>query len=131
MIVGIGHDIVEIGRVEQIVSGPSGSRFMRRVLTEAEMASAAARGARIPEFVAGRFAAKEAVVKAFGCGIGRIVSFHDMEIIPNEQGQPCCTLSVSAWNRLGIEVNETRIHVTITHERTMASAFAVVERLKC
>ena len=81
------------------------------------------------EFVAGRFAAKEAIVKALGCGIGMEVGFQDIEILPDDKGKPEVNLSDEAWTRLGLpEGRNYNIHLTITHSRDLASAFAVVER---
>lgn len=129
MIVGVGHDMVEIARVARLLNQPSGTKFAARILTEAERAVAAQRPGRVAEFVAGRFAAKEAVAKALGCGIGRSVGFHDMEILPGLSGKPECRLSEAAWERLGfLKQDAVQIHLSITHTQTVAGAFAVVER---
>lgn len=129
MIIGVGHDVVEIDRVRHMLERDAGGRFMERVLHEAELALARGKAGRLAEFVAGRFAAKEAVVKALGCGIGAAVGFRDVAIMPDERGKPCCSLSAGAWERLGLRQPEVRVHVSITHERSIASAFAVAERL--
>ncbi|MDQ0060461.1 holo-ACP synthase [Paenibacillus harenae] len=130
MIVGIGHDLTDIERVTQIMNGRTGARFVERVLTVAERELSAGYSAeRLRQFTAGRFAAKEAVVKALGCGIGATVGFADISIGRDECGKPICTLSEQAWRRLGQSAAEVRIHVTITHERTLASAFVVAERI--
>jgi holo-[acyl-carrier protein] synthase len=128
VIIGIGHDIVEIGRISRVLEGTSEQRFMRRVLTDAEFAVALVRTNRA-EYVAGRFAAKEALVKALGCGIGATIGFRDIEIVPDAVGKPGCRLSLEAWSRMGFEREFYRLHLTITHERLLASAFAVVESL--
>lgn len=131
MIIGIGHDLSDITRVAKLVSGSKSSRFLERVLSYGERELAAAySGHRLSQFTAGRFAAKEAVVKAFGCGIGQIIGLSDIEILPDSSGKPECSLSAQAWHRLGLTPDEVRIHVTITHERELASAFAVVERMQ-
>jgi len=132
MIVGIGHDVVEIGRVARIMEGTAAERFRRRVLTDAECEAARARG-NSAEFVAGRFAAKEAVVKALGCGIGQAVGFRDIEIMPDAAGKPHCVLSADAWSRLAsaggrFADGPVLLHVSISHERSIASAFAIAER---
>lgn len=128
MIYGIGHDIVEIERVSRLLDGGTGDKLMRRILTPVEW-ELPGRTARTAEFLAGRFAAKEAISKAFGCGIGRILGFADMEIVPDANGKPSVRLSAKAWQRLGIlETQRYAIHLSITHERQLASAFAVVER---
>lgn len=129
MIYGIGHDLLEIGRVVRVLDGRQGERFLRRVLTPAELGIARERGPRLAEFVSGRFAAKEAIVKALGCGIGHMVGFEDIEIVPDKLGKPGVTLSEEAWNRLSLPGgNDYVIHLSITHQPGMASAFAVVER---
>lgn len=127
MIIGIGTDIVELGRIRKIMEESAGQRFVQRILTPAEQALAEQRKARKYEFVAGRFAAKEAVSKAFGCGIGGKVGLQDMEIVPDSNGKPGCTLSEGAWTRLGLNPDKTRIHLSITHSEESAAAFAVIE----
>lgn len=130
MIYGIGHDVLEIRRVELLMGGPHGQKFMDRVLTIAERDLAEKKGGSRTEFVSGRFAAKEAVSKAFGCGIGSVIGFLDIEILPDKQGKPVVTLSASAWSRLGIgEPGRYALHLTISHQTELASAFSVVEKL--
>ncbi|MCM3701252.1 holo-ACP synthase [Paenibacillus macerans] len=130
MIYGIGHDVVEIERVRRMLSGPVGERLSRRILTAAER-RLPGQAARPAEFLAGRFAAKEAVSKAFGCGIGRALGFADMDILPDASGKPTVSLSPEAWERLALPgPNRYVIHLSITHERQLASAFAVVERVE-
>ena len=84
MILGIGVDIVEIGRMKKAVAKEA---FVRRVFTEAEAAYCRSRGAGMAESFAGRFAAKEAVLKAFGTGL-REGSLQDVEIVNDELGCP-------------------------------------------
>jgi holo-[acyl-carrier protein] synthase len=98
-------------------------------LTPAELDLAAARKGRLAEFAAGRFAAKEAVVKALGCGIGKQVGFHDIDVLPDELGKPVCRLSQAALERLNLADAALRIHLSITHSAAMAAAYAVAERL--
>ncbi|MFD0961461.1 holo-ACP synthase [Paenibacillus chungangensis] len=130
MITGIGHDMTDVARIAEAIEGKAGQRFRERVLTEAERKLASSySGARLHGFVAGRFAAKEAVVKAFGCGIGAVLGFQDIEIMPDGSGRPICTLDEAAWSRLGLPPEGIRLHVTITHEKSIASAFAVAERV--
>ncbi|MBB3113007.1 holo-[acyl-carrier protein] synthase [Paenibacillus phyllosphaerae] len=128
MIVGIGHDMTNLERIKAIAEGEAGERFLRRILTSAEQERAAGLGGvRRLEYIAGRFAAKEAVAKALGCGIGGSLSFQDIEIGRDDNGKPCATLAAGAWNKLGHDQGSTKIHVTITHERPFASAFVIVE----
>ncbi len=87
MISGIGVDIVETARIEQVL-GRFGERFARRILTEDELIEFARRenGCR---YLATRFAAKEAVAKALGTGIGETVGFQSLQIDNDELGKPC------------------------------------------
>lgn len=129
MIIGIGHDLTTITRVATILEGKAGSRFLQRVLTESERNDIELLGSqsRIAEFVAGRFAAKEAISKALGCGIGGVLGFHDMVTERLESGKPHCTISEGAKLRLNLSHRNIVIHLSITHERDHASAFAIVE----
>ncbi|ANA80892.1 holo-acyl-carrier-protein synthase [Paenibacillus vortex V453] len=130
MIYGIGHDVLDMKRMDILMTGPHGEKFMERVLTQGERIIAARKGAKRTEFVAGRFAAKEAISKSFGCGIGRLIGFWDIEVLPNGLGKPIATLSKEAWTRLGIDQPaDYTIHLTISHQTELASAFAVVETL--
>ncbi|GIP54174.1 MULTISPECIES: holo-ACP synthase [Paenibacillus] len=128
MIYGIGHDVVEIGRMQRMLEGKAGDKLKQRVLTPEELKLPGC-SARPAEFLSGRFAAKEALSKAFGCGIGSKLGFVDMEILPDGHGKPYVSLSDGAWNRLGLSPEQYTVHLSITHERQLASAFAVVERL--
>ncbi|MNI47073.1 Holo-[acyl-carrier-protein] synthase [compost metagenome] len=129
MIYGIGHDVVEIERVRHMLDSKIGSKMIGRILTPAEQELLGAKS-RPAEFVSGRFASKEAISKAFGCGIGQVLSFSDMEIMPDTFGKPFVRISSQAWERLGLIEQEYEVHLSITHERHLASAFAVVERVK-
>src|SRR5699024_10874638 len=88
MIHGLGIGLVEIERIKQ-VDKKKGSRFVDRVLThkEAEIWHGLDHDYRKMEFLAGRFAAKEAFSKAVGTGIGKL-SFQDIEIINDAKGAP-------------------------------------------
>ncbi|SDX89981.1 holo-ACP synthase [Paenibacillus sp. CF384] len=130
MIIGIGHDISSLERMGKMIQGDSGAKFMHRILTERELELAeAVGGKRLIEFTAGRFAVKEAVSKAFGCGIGSKLSWRDIEVDRHESGKPVCRLTDDAWDRLGLMQAKTIIHVTITHDQSLASAFVIVEQL--
>ncbi len=128
MVIGVGLDIVDLERVERLLKQASGAKFAERVLADQELE----RYRTLPfrrglEFLAGRFAAKESIVKAFGCGIGAAVGFKDIQIGSDETGRPVCALSEASWNRLGRNAAHYRIHIAITHERKLAASTAVVE----
>jgi holo-[acyl-carrier protein] synthase len=131
MILGIGTDLLDMARVKRIIEGDAGDRFVSRVLTPGERELAAARQGRLVEFTAGRFAAKEAVSKALGCGIGKQVSLQDIEILPDELGKPDCRVSSKALERLQVDADSTVFHLSITHTETLAMAYAIVEVTSC
>lgn len=121
--IAIGTDIVEIGRVEAVWRR-HGERFARRVLTVAERDEAG--DLREPwRHLAKRFAAKEAIAKAFGTGIGVELGFHDMEIRREASGAPRVDLS-SRGAALLARRGGQRVLVTLSDERAYAVAFAVV-----
>jgi len=130
MVIGVGLDVVGLERVARWLSEGNGERIVRRLLTDGERRIWDGLAAsRQVEFLAGRFAAKEAVAKAFGCGIGGVMGFRDIEVVPDERGKPVCRLSAEAWQRLGLKERGHAIHVSVTHDRTIAAAMAVVERI--
>ena len=105
MIAGIGTDITGLDRLERLLEGARGSAFLERALTERERELASAKKAhrhRYVEFVAGRWAAKEAVVKALGCGIGAIVGGAVAGLLPPVAGDVLLTMFlVSGILRVG------------------------------
>ncbi len=118
MIIGIGIDIVELKRIEQLMM--KNEKFIDRILTEEEKGIFFQLSPkRKVEFLAGRFAAKEAYAKAIGTGIGKNVSFHDIQIMNDDNGKP---IVVSNGK-------DCRIHVSISHSRDYAIAQVIIERL--
>ena len=121
-IVAHGIDLVDCPRIEQMVER-HGERFLKRVFTDAERAYAKANRNEM-EKLAGRFAAKEAILKLMGTGWRGKIAWTDIEVINNAVGQPEVTLSgeVKAIAKgLGI----THISVSITHTANFAIASAV------
>ncbi|MFD0696841.1 holo-ACP synthase [Paenibacillus sp. GCM10027628] len=129
MIIGIGTDLVEIARMRKMLEGTTAARFLERILTPQERGLAEQRRGRLAEFAAGRFAAKEAIVKAVGCGIGKQVGFQDIEVLPDALGKPVCRITAEALERAGLTGSSHRIHISITHTDSMAAAYAIVEQL--
>jgi len=124
MIAGIGTDIVEVPRVAQLLAR-YGERFARRVLAEAEWDGFRVSPNR-PVYVAGRFAAKEAFAKALGTGLRYPVSLGRISITNDALGKPNLGLDPALEEyvtRRGI----TARHVTLSHERSVACAFVVLE----
>jgi holo-[acyl-carrier protein] synthase len=121
-IVAHGIDLVDCPRIEQMVQR-HGERFVKRVFTAAERAYAGANKNEI-EKLAGRFAAKEAILKLMGTGWRGKIAWTDIEIINNAAGQPEVTLGGEVRkiaDSLGIE----HISVSITHTANFAIASAV------
>lgn len=122
-ITGVGTDIVEMARVESVWHR-YGLRFAERVLTAGERERCLVM--REPwRFLAKRFAAKEAVAKAFGCGIGAELSWQDVEIDSSVSGAPQVTLTPRAAALLRRRGGRG-VMVSISDERAYAVAFAVV-----
>ncbi|WNF36938.1 holo-ACP synthase [Bacillaceae bacterium IKA-2] len=116
MITGLGIDIVELQRISEAIN--RNSNFVKRILTETERSYFdKLTKRRKVEFLAGRFAAKEAFVKAAGTGIGRNYSWQDIEIIPDENGKPL----LQTKRELG------RIQLSISHSREYAVANVIIE----
>lgn len=115
MIAGIGMDIVDIDRIQKACE--KRETFPNRVLTEKEhLLYHKLSGKRQAEFLAGRFAAKEAFAKAMGTGIGEI-GFLDIEILPGDRGQP--KVSKSPF--------KGKVYVSITHTDSVAAAQIILE----
>jgi holo-[acyl-carrier protein] synthase len=124
MIVGIGVDIVDVGRIKDLLERYR-ERFVRRVFTEAEVGYAE-RSVREAERLAGRFAVKEAVLKAFGTGKSQGILWRDVETIRGAMGKPEVKLYNKA-NKYMIKLKGNRIHVSITHDGGKAVAFVIIE----
>src|SRR5215470_1974482 len=121
MILGIGSDLADIRRIEQVVER-HGERFLARIFTDVERARAERRLNRI-ETYAKRFAAKEACSKALGTGISRGVWWRDMGVVNLPGGRPTMRLTGGALNRLEALTPpgcEARIDLTITDEYPLA-----------
>ncbi|CAM3621513.1 holo-ACP synthase [Cytobacillus oceanisediminis] len=115
MISGIGIDIAELERIRKIIARQE--RFSERILTSKEMAVYNnLPEKRRAEYLAGRFAAKEAFSKAVGTGIGEKLSFQDIEIEKDELGKPF----ISKPFKKGV-------HLSISHSREYAVAQVVIE----
>jgi holo-[acyl-carrier protein] synthase len=123
MVEGIGVDIIEIERVAEAVSR---RRFRERIFSADERAYCESGGSlrRIAERYAGRFAAKEAILKALGTGMR--LPLREVETLSSDSGAPVARLSGAA----AMELDGRRVWVTISHCRTYAVAQAVVERVE-
>jgi holo-[acyl-carrier protein] synthase len=121
----VGLDAIEIVRVAEAIER-HGERFLARVYTDEERRIASALGDAASQFFAGRFAAKEAVLKALGTGYAQGLAFREVEIRRDEAGAPHVALSGVAGERAR-ELGITKILVSITHTRSDAHAVAVAE----
>lgn len=124
MILGVGTDIIEVARIRESFER-FGQRFLSRVLRPAEIEYCLSHKFPAPHLAA-RFAAKEAISKAFGTGIGRHLSWQDMEIGRKESGEPFVILH-DKGSALLKERGGARVHVSLSHIKEHASAIAVLE----
>jgi holo-[acyl-carrier protein] synthase len=127
MIIGIGSDLVDVRRIEQVIDR-HGERFLARIFTATERARAERRADRF-ETYAKRFAAKEACSKALGTGMRAGVFWRDMGVVNLSSGRPTMRLTGGALKRLQSITPkgcEARIDLSITDEGPMALAFVVI-----
>jgi holo-[acyl-carrier protein] synthase len=127
MIIGLGNDLVDIRRIEDSLER-FGERFIAKVFTEAERATADRRmGKARSGAYAKRFAAKEALVKALGKeGVG----WRDIEVTNDGEGRPCLSLSGGAAALLARRIPDgmqARLHLTLTDEYPLAQAVVIIE----
>jgi holo-[acyl-carrier protein] synthase len=123
-VIGIGTDIIECLRIAKMIER-HGELFLTRVYTPHEIEYCTARKAATQHY-AGRFAAKEAVLKALGTGWGSGAWFRDVEVVREPGLGPTVRLHDGALRRAR-DLGVARIHVSITHERGHAAAVAVLE----
>ena len=114
MMKGLGSDIIEIERIRASIDR-HGMHFLNRLFTQKEQDYCYQFKDPSPHF-AGRFAAKEAIAKAFGTGFGAELSWHDVEILNDEKGKPTVHLSTAALNHF----MNAKMHLTISHSTTHA-----------
>src|SRR5271154_7002340 len=124
MILGIGIDIIEVNRIQASYE-KFGERFVRRILLEGEIAYCLSHKNPAP-FVAARFAAKEAISKAFGTGIGAQLGWRDMEICKKESGEPFVVLH-GRGKKLFESRGAKRLLVSLSHTENYAAATAILE----
>lgn len=122
VIIGVGVDIIEISRIEEAVN--DNTNFMEKVFTDHEIEYLKSRKMR-PEYIAGRFASKEAVSKALGTGF-REFSLRDIEIDRNSLGKPLVILKGKA-KQIAQRHGKYKIHLSISHDKTKAIAYVIIE----
>lgn len=121
MIIGIGIDIIEINRIEKVVKRTNS--FIEKSFTHNEIEYFNSKGFRV-NTIAGNFAAKEAISKALGTGF-RGFGLRDIEILRDKLGKPTVHLSDKIYEL--IDITEFTMHVSISHSKENAIAYAVME----
>ena len=121
-ILGHGLDLVECARIAQVLRD-HGQRFLDRVLTPAEQ-ERAKQFKNPTSFIAGRWAAKEAILKMIGTGWRGGIAWTDMEILPDALGRPVVTFT-GETARLAGQLGIRRILLSITHTEHHAAASAI------
>ncbi len=124
MIKGIGTDLIEIDRISR-VHFENGERFLHKLFTGAEREYFSRWADPIPR-IAGRFAAKEAVMKALGTGWSDGVRWRDIEVLRRPAGTPEVVLH-GRCREIFDSLGASRIHCTITHSRDHAMAVVIFE----
>lgn len=125
MIIGIGTDIVEIGRLRTTIDRQK-ERFLRRVFTPGEQEYCASHRDPVPHYAA-RFAAKEALFKAIGTGWAKGVSWLDVEVLKEKDGPPSIRLSGEA-EKHAILLGLQAVHLSVSHSVENAVAVVVLEK---
>ena len=125
MIVSTGIDIVEVYRIAETMTRTP--RFAERVFTDAERAYCDAKGAAAAQSYAGRFAAKEAFLKALQTGWRGKITWHDIEILSDDQGVPSLNISGEA-RRLVKDRGVAQMHLSISHTTEHAVAHVIFEK---
>lgn len=132
MILGIGIDLVSVGRIEDLVLQFK-EKFLKKIFTENEISKAEKikLSANNSLFFAKRFAAKEAFSKALGLGIGRGIDFCDIEIENNDLGQPKIKIlnGKEEFLKKYFNCEKFSIHLSLTDENPLASAVVIIEKI--
>lgn len=124
MILGTGIDIIEVGRI-RASHQKFGERFLKRILHPNEIAYCLSHKDPAP-FLAARFAAKEAISKAFGTGIGAQLGWQDIEVDRKPSGEPFVILHENGQKLLGSR-GAKMVHLSLSHTEQHAAAVAVLE----
>jgi holo-[acyl-carrier protein] synthase len=124
LVVGLGLDIAEIDRIEAAIAR-HGAPILERLYTSSEVAYCESHRNKFERY-AGRFAAKEATMKALGTGWRRGVRWRDIEVIREPSGKPSLSLKGAA-KRIAEELGVNNISLTITHSGNLALAEVILE----
>lgn len=126
MVIGIGIDIIEVARIHASQE-KFGERFLKRILLPSEIEYCLSHRVPAP-FIAARFAAKEAISKAFGTGIGSQLGWLDMEVCRKSSGEPFVRLH-GAGKHLLEERQAKVVMVSLSHTQSYATAVAILETM--
>ncbi|MFM1814344.1 MAG: hypothetical protein RLZ98_1039 [Pseudomonadota bacterium] len=130
MILGLGNDVIDIGRIERTIER-FGDRFLDRVFTDLERRKSDRRAQRAASY-AKRFAAKEACAKALGTGIRHGVHWRDIGVVNLPSGRPTIALTNGAAHALARMVPpgyEPRIDLTLTDDYPTAQAIVIISAI--
>lgn len=123
--IAVGTDILKMARIDDVVER-LGERFVKRILAPPELEEYSA-SAQPNRLLAKRFAAKEAIAKALGTGIGRGVSWQDMVIGHDDNGAPCVILSGGALE-VANSRGGNRVELSLADEAEYVVAFAILAK---
>lgn len=126
MIVSIGIDIIEVYRIRETLERTP--RFAERVFTEREKSYCEAKGAAAAQSFAARFAAKEAFLKALKTGWRGKITWHDIEVLNDEQGVPRLEITGEAQKILE-NLGANKMHLSMSHTTEHATAQVILERV--
>lgn len=123
-VIGIGTDIVKVPRIKRLIK-KRGDSFAQRILHENEYIIFQTHNTAA-NYLAKRFAAKEALSKALGTGIAKGINFEDIEVINNPDGKPNLILHGAALdiaNKLGVK----KLFISLSDEKKYAIAYVILE----
>ena len=125
MISGVGIDLCDVDRIRDVLKR-HGNHFASRILDPMEYSEfQSLRASQQPQFLAKRFAAKEAISKALGTGIGRGFGFRDLFVRHDELGRPVVRLNPE--NKVLSDALPCKIHLSISDDHSHAIAFCTIE----
>lgn len=119
MIIGIGTDLVDIRRIEKIMHSKGAENFAKKILSKDELAKITPKQKLSPAYMAKRFAAKEAISKALGTGIGTGIKYNEITIFKTPRNAPKVKLS---------KCKNVKAQISIADEHPYAIAFAVLTK---
>ena len=123
MIKGIGVDIIDVARIKKMVEKNKG--FVEKVFTQTEISYCRDKYRQEVHF-AGRFAAKEAFLKAVGTGLRGAMAWTDISVVNNELGKPAISLTGKTLENFKKNKFQT-IQLSISHTREYAVAFVIIQ----